>query len=148
MLLLKITGIWLLMVVAAIVNGTLRELFLNKYLLPEIALPLSGLILSVLIIVISLKLLVFIKGESSTTYLCVGIFWVTLTLLLEYGLGFSQGLTLSEINEVFSVHQGNLFSLVLLVTLFSPIVVARLNGYSVDNKQQTTNNKQQITNNK
>lgn len=126
MLLIKITAIWLLMVVAAIVNGTFRDFVLNKYLPLNVALPLSGVFLSILIGLISTLSMRFIDRKSIVTYLGIGMFWVTLTLVFEYTFGFAKGMSFSEISQVFNVLEGNLFSLVLLVTLLSPVTVALL----------------------
>jgi hypothetical protein len=124
MLLMKISAVWLLMVIAAIANGVFRDIILTEYLGHSISLPLSGLILSVLIGLITYKSVDYFQSNSLFTYVMIGAFWMTLTLIFEYGFGFAQGMEFSEISQVFHINEGNLFSLVLIVTLVSPTVAA------------------------
>ncbi|WP_217529574.1 hypothetical protein [Vibrio metschnikovii] len=133
MLVLKMIGIWLLMVLAAILNGSFREFFLNKYMSETISLPLSAVTLSIFIFLIVNVFIVYFKNKTALTYIKMGLFWVSLTLIFEYSFGFSQGLTFYEISHVFNVLDGNLFSLVLLVTFFSAIITALSKGFVVKN---------------
>lgn len=130
MFVVKALAIWVLMVFAAIVNGIFREKFLNVYLGESNALPLSGVILSLLIVAITYEAIDFFQARSVVIYLALGFFWVFLTLVFEYGFGhFVQGMEFREINQAFNLLSGNLFILVIVVTLFSPLVIATIKGY-------------------
>lgn len=130
MIVVKIFGFWFAMVVGAVLNGVIRESLLNDYLSENVALPISGLLLSLIIFGISYIAVGYIPKKSVMTYLGIGLVWVLLTLSFEYGLGYYVlGKSWSEISEIFDVASGNLFALVLLVTLFSAWFSAAIKGY-------------------
>lgn len=130
MTVVKIFGFWLAMFLGAILNGMVRENLLNYHLSENAALPISGLLLSSIIFGISYIAVRYIPKSSVTTYLGIGLVWVLLTLSFEYGLGYYVlGKSWSEINEIFDVASGNLFTLVLLVTLLSAWFSAAIRGY-------------------
>lgn len=130
MFFIKALAVWMIMVFAAIANGLFRENILNPHVGETIALPISGLFLSVLVFGISYKSLDYFVSYSIGAYILLGVIWTILTLLFEYGFGhFVRGLPFSEINEIFKLKKGNLFILVILVTLISPVVGACLKGY-------------------
>ncbi len=132
MVVIKLLFFWFLMVVCAILNGVFREKVLGHYLLlnDKISLPLSGVLLSLLVFIISYIAIEHVTKKTMFTYIGIGIFWVLLTLVFEYGFGyFMLGKSWSEISTVFNVQQGNLFVLVLLVTLLAPLVSAYFKGY-------------------
>ncbi|QBZ81999.1 hypothetical protein GHNINEIG_00023 [Hydrogenovibrio crunogenus] len=124
---IKAAIIWCLIVLMAILNGAFRESILNPVFGDKIALPLSGLILSVIIIVISYLLINWLKATDPQTYLKVGLFWGSLTIGFEYGLGyFVLHQPLDDIHQVFNLQQGNLFALALLTSTISPWLVAKI----------------------
>jgi hypothetical protein len=128
-ILLKATGIWLLIVVAAIVNGVLREKVIVPMIGMETALPISGVTLSVVIFLFSLISVSFIGASESKTYLKIGMYWVLLTLLFEFIFGhYVVGKSLAELIQVFHIQKGDLFILVLLVTAFSPWLSVLIRG--------------------
>jgi hypothetical protein len=129
MLFVKALAVWIVMVIAAIANGVLREGVLTVYFGESGALPISGMVLSILVLsIIYLTIGIFVSDKSSF-YLFLGLFWVGLTLIFEYGFGyFLRGMALGEINQVFNVLSGNLFTLVMLATLFGPLVMANFKG--------------------
>lgn len=130
MYLVKAIAIWLVMVIAAIANGLIREKLFNVYLSETLALVLSGVLLSILILLIIYMTIGFYKWKQGSSYIGLGIIWVSFTLLFEYGFGyFVRGSPISEINQIFNVSKGNLFILALIVTLVGPRVIAQYKGY-------------------
>lgn len=127
--LIKGTGIWLLIMLAAVANGMLREALLEPALGTAAALPLSGILLTLIIFVMSWLFAPVIGRTGTSTWLAVGLLWVTLTLAFEYLFGhFVAGIPSGEISRVFDVRGGNLFSLALLAACLSPWLAARLRG--------------------
>ena len=130
MIVVKLLLFWMLMAVCAMLNGILREKVLGPHFGAKVSLPLSGLSLSAIVFIVSYIAIDFLGRETRGVYVCIGIFWVLLTLLFEYGYGrFVGGRTWSQINAVFNLRQGNLFIVVLVVTLFAPLLSAYLKGY-------------------
>lgn len=128
MFFVKALAVWLLMVVAAIGNGVLRELVLNKYFAEFYALLISGVLLAMFVFAIIYFSIRFFSASKRSYYLLLGVFWTGLTLSFEYGFGyFVRAMTLSEINQVFNVSNGNLFVLVIAVTLFAPLLITSFN---------------------
>jgi hypothetical protein len=128
-LLLKATVIWLMMVAVAIGNALLRD----KLLIPAIgsvsALPVSGLLLSILIFLMAIGSVPFFNTSEGKSYIHIGLIWFALTLSFELLFGrFVAGKPWHEIMQVFHLHKGDLFLLVLLTTLFSPWLSAKMRG--------------------
>ncbi len=127
--LFKATGIWLVIVVAAILNGVFREKVLVPAIGASMGLPLSGVLLAVLVFLVTLLLVPFIASSESKAYIWVGIFWVILTLFFEFLFGhFVAGKSWQEIMQVFNIKTGDLFIFVLFVTAISPWLSAKLRG--------------------
>lgn len=115
------------MALFAILNGILRENFLIPSLGETIAQPLSGIILSILIFVLTYLFFPIFGNLKSHIYVTIGIQWISMTLAFEFLFGhYVLGKTWLEILEVFNLFTGNLFTLALLVTLFAPLLVSEI----------------------
>lgn len=126
---IRSTGIWLCFVIAAIINGAVREKLLTPLLGSALSLPLSGVTLSALVFLITYFTLVFLGEVKPKLYLRIGLFWIVLTLAFEYLWGhYVAGKSWDEIHQVFNIFKGNLFIIVLIVTALSPRIAARLKG--------------------
>jgi hypothetical protein len=126
---LKASGIWFLLVITAIVNGLIRENYLVDLAGTKLALPLSGLLLSVLVLLITSLLVPIFGSQDRKTYWGIGLFWVVLTLLFEFIFGhFVFGKSWSEIMQVFNIKNGDLFIFVLFVTAAAPSISAKARG--------------------
>jgi hypothetical protein len=127
MILLKALGIWFLMVIAAILNGTLRDNVVSKSIGNHLSLPLSGVTLSVAIFLIVYFTVAVFGTVTSRTYIAIGFLWLVITLIFEFGFGhYVAGKSWRELVQVFNVAKGNLFILVLVVTTLSPWLAAKL----------------------
>jgi hypothetical protein len=125
----KAIAIWLIIVVAAVLNGLLREQVLTPLFGTQISLPLSGITLSLIIIVITYYLIPTIGKHRSQVFMFIGLLWVALTLSFEYLFGhFVLGKSWTEINAVFSLEGGNLFVLAVICTASAPWFVAKVRG--------------------
>ncbi|MBI4463852.1 MAG: hypothetical protein HY647_04020 [Acidobacteria bacterium] len=128
-MLVKAAGIWILFVPLAILNGIVREKLLVPWLGQTGALPLSGVLLSVLIFLLTLLLLPFLKVSIAFQYWVVGGLWFLLTIAFEFLFGhYVVGESWTKLWEVFNVFEGNLWLLALLTTACSPYLAARLRG--------------------
>jgi hypothetical protein len=128
-ILLKAAALWLVLLGVAIGNAAIRELMLNPTLGAEIALPASGLLLALLILVFALVTLPLFGARDAAGYLLVGAVWLVLTLSFELVLGhLVMGKSWGEIARVLDPRTGNLFLLALVSALISPWLAARLRG--------------------
>ena len=119
--------VWLCFIPAAILNGGLREHVLAGAVGEQWALPLSGIILSACIFLITWLLLPrAVKAISTKDSLRVGICWVSLTVAFEFVSGLAGGSTITELLAAYNPLTGNLWLLVLAVTLLSPAAVWKI----------------------
>ena len=135
MKILKSLLVWVCFIPVAILNGGLREHVLARALGHVLAralgekwaLPLSGIILSACIFLITWLLLPrTVKALSSKDSLRIGICWVFLTIAFEFVSGLAGGSTITELLAAYNPLTGNLWLLVLAATLLSPAAVRKI----------------------
>jgi len=124
--LLKGAVIWLLLVAVAIGNGIFRDAVLVRVSTPAVALPLSGILLSLLILLVAFLSMPLVAIRRARVYWCIGLLWVVLTLAFEFLFGhYVAGKSWSEVCQVFNVARGNLFLVALIVAGLAPWLAAR-----------------------
>lgn len=127
----KVFVIWLGLLVLAIVNGTLREAILIPTLGKPPGLILSGTLLSGAILAIAYFALPWLGRSSVARYVAIGFGWLCLTLAFEFTFGLLiQGKPWSQILEAYTFKDGNIWSLVLLVTASAPYLAAKFRGWA------------------
>ena len=127
MKILKSLLVWVCFIPVAILNGGLREHVLARALGEKWALPLSGIILSACIFLITWLLLPrTVKALSAKDSLRIGICWVFLTIAFEFVSGLAGGSTITELLAAYNPLTGNLWLLVLATTLLSPVMAGRI----------------------
>ncbi len=127
--LLKALVLWLGILVLAILNGMLRE----KALIPAMGtfagLIASGIVLSACIVLVAFLAAPWYGPLASPQVWLIGLFWLVLTLLFEFSFGrFVQHKDWAQLLQAYTFKGGNLWSVVLAVTLISPWLAARLRG--------------------
>ena len=129
MKILKSLLVWVCFIPAAILNGGLREHVLAGAVGEKWALPLSGIILSACIFLITWFLLPrTVKALSAKDSLRIGICWVFLTIVFEFASGLAGGNTIKELLAAYNPLTGNLWLIVLVTTLLSPVIAGRVSG--------------------
>lgn len=129
-LVLKASTVWMILVIVAIANGIFRENLLAPGFGPETALPVSGITLCVLVFAIAYFSAPFFGANTGPVFFGIGLQWVLMTLVFEFVFGhFVAGRSWIAILQAFNIMTGNLFLVVLLVSLFSPYVAAKLRGF-------------------
>jgi hypothetical protein len=124
--LLKGAVIWLLLVAVAVGNGVFRDTVLARVSSPALALPLSGVMLALLILLVAFLSVPLIASRRARVYWSVGLLWVSLTLAFELLFGhYAAGKPWNEIWQVFNVAGGDLFLPVLVVSGLAPWLAAR-----------------------
>lgn len=129
LLAVKILGLWVLLALVAIINGVVRDKLIAPQIGESLALPLSGVSLSLFIFLVTLIFVPLLAISSPCSFLYVGIIWVLLTLALEFLFGhYVVGESWGKIIEVFYIHRGNLYVLALLAAAPSPWLAAKIRG--------------------
>ncbi|MBI2486259.1 MAG: hypothetical protein HYW01_04730 [Deltaproteobacteria bacterium] len=123
---IKSIGIWILLVLLAILNGGVREKLLVPHLGQQWAHPVSGLLVSIIIFVITLGVFPILGINSSYQAWLVGGIWLLLTVAFEFLFGhFVMGESLSKLLEAYDVLKGSLWLVVLVTTLISPYLAEK-----------------------
>lgn len=125
--LLRAIAIWLVILVCAFVNGALREWLLIPSLDPIAGMVLSGLLLSAVVLIVALLTIRWIGPVNDLQALATGALWLAGTLVFEFGFGLGvQHQPLQQVLAAYTFAGGNLWPLVLLVTLLAPFISRRL----------------------
>jgi len=123
----KSVAIWLVILVLAILNGVFRETVLLPNLSTRIAFVVSGILLSLLIVIVALAFSRWLVLTTPSRCFRIGALWLTLTLVFEFGFGlFVQDKALSELLDAYTFKDANIWPVVLLVTLFAPLLAGRI----------------------
>lgn len=135
MLILQSLLAWLLILVLAIANGLLRESVLIPSFGRTGALIASGLLLSVLIALVG-YLFVRLRRVTVPQGLRIGTGWLALTLAFEFAFGrYVQHKPWEELFAAYTFQDGNLWPLVLAVTLLAPPAAALLRARMRDRRR-------------
>ena len=116
--------IWVMIIPIAILNGGLREYVLVK--LGNLALPLSGIILSLCIFVVAYLLIPKIKNCTKRDYIFFGVMWFVLTNLFDLSAYIKEGEGFAGLLQSYNIFTGNTWLLVVLTALFAPMIVMRI----------------------
>ena len=122
--------IWLSITPLAILNGVLRE----SLLLPmfgAFAYPISGVLLSLCIFIVSYIFIPRLGTANKQTYIQMGLVWVLATLIFETLYGLIMGNSLIEILEAYNVFTGNLWLFIVIFIGFTPAIIARIKKLAV-----------------
>lgn len=114
---------WILLCIFAIINGTIRVKLYTNIFGDLIAHQISTIILSAIIIIYTYILeIIFPFNFISGIYL--GIFWLILTILFEFGFGhYIRKKSWSELLVDYNIKKGRIWILILITTLVAPILV-------------------------
>lgn len=119
--------VWLLIILGESVHGTLRQLFLvplvGDFPARRIAI-FSGMLL---IFLITYFFILWINVPSVKSLFGIGLIWVVLTVLFEFGLGvFVFNYSRERMFEDYDISRGGLMGLGLLFMFFAPFLADKL----------------------
>jgi hypothetical protein len=125
----KAGALWFAVLILAMLNGALREKALVPAMGPFGAYVASGIILSACIFAVAFVAAPWYGPLRSAYWRLVGLYWLLLTLLFEFGFGrFVQHKPWAELLQAYTFKGGNLWPLVLAATLAAPWLAARWRG--------------------
>ena len=121
--------VWLLIVAAESVHGTLRQLFLAPLVGDFPARRISFFTGMALIFAIACLSIRWLAAPNDKALFIAGALWAVLTLAFEFGLGFFVlGYTSGRMLEDYDVARGGLMGFGLVFMVFAPYLAARLRG--------------------
>ena len=127
---LKAAGIWVLILGLAFSNASLRELVLIPRLGKARGLTASGVILSLLVLLVAYASVPWLDARRTVDLIAVGLGWLILTIGFDLVLGSIRGKPVRELLEGYLFKDGNLWPLVLVVTAGAPYLAAKLRGWA------------------
>ncbi len=108
-------------------HGIARGVFVVPYMGDLLSRQIGVVSGSILIFIVVIGLIKWLGITDRTTLLGVGIFWVVLTVVFEFALGyFAMGMPLNEIIAAFDPQRGSLMPFGLAFLAFSPLIAAAL----------------------
>lgn len=125
----KAITVWLVILGLAFSNAALRELVLIPRLGKVQGLTLSGVILALLVFLVAYGSVPWLGAKRASEWIAIGLGWFALTLAFDLVLGLLQHKPVQSLFEAYLFKQGNLWSVVLLITAIAPYLAARLRGW-------------------
>ncbi|MCD7816369.1 MAG: hypothetical protein LUH12_06680 [Bacteroides sp.] len=117
--------VWCCFIPAAILNGGLRQYVLVGCLGTYLALVVSGILLSLFILLITWLLLPHIGKLTRKESLQIGLLWMLLTIGFECIFGLAEGISFSELLSAYNPLTGNLWLLVVMTTCLAPTLACK-----------------------
>lgn len=124
----KALATWLLIVIAETVHGVLRQIFIAPLMGDLPARQVGVLMGSAIIFAIAWACIRWIGARSFGEQIKVGLVWVVLTVLFEFGLGTALGLPPERLLADYNPAGGGFLGLGLLFMLLAPALAARVRG--------------------
>lgn len=115
--------VWLCFMPVAILNGGLRQYVLVRWFGEVGANALSGVLLSLFILLITWQLLPRIVRYNQKESYRIGIVWMLLTIGFEFIFGLTGGISFRELLSAYNPMSGNLWLLVVVTTFGAPRLV-------------------------
>ena len=129
MILLRALAIWLLLMSAEVMHGTLRTLLLEPRLGDLRARQVGVVTGSLLILGLACPSVRWIGARSARGRALIGGMWLVLTLLFEVGFGrLVLGRTWERLASDYDVSRGGLLPFGLVVLALAPWVAGRIRG--------------------
>jgi hypothetical protein len=118
--------VWMLVMLAETLHGSLREIFIAPLLGGLRARQLGVLAGSALILLIAWATARWMGAATRQAQLVVGGYWAVLTLAFEFVLGRALGLDWSRIFADYDPTRGGFLVLGLAFMVFAPLLAAKI----------------------
>ena len=127
MYLFRAFAIWLAIIFAESIHGTLRQIFLSPILGDFLARRIAVFTGTILIFAITYFSIRWINAPTNRTLLGIGLMWVVLTVGFEFSLGFFVfNYSWQRMLEDYDISRGGLMGLGLLLMFFAPLLISKI----------------------
>jgi peptidoglycan/LPS O-acetylase OafA/YrhL len=118
------TGAWLTLVILAIINGAIREKYINLHIGQQKGHIISSIVFCIVILFVTyFYVLLFSKGYGTEAMIDVGIYWLALTVAFEFVFGhYVAGHSWERLLADYNIFNGRIWIIVLITTFFAPLV--------------------------
>jgi hypothetical protein len=124
---LRALAVWVILIIAESIHGTLRELLLKPYVGDLRARQICLFTGMLIIIGIAYAFIRWIGAANTRVLLLSGLMWMALTLAFEFSLGFFVlGYSWERMTEDYDPTRGGFLSLGMIVLLLSPLIATKL----------------------
>ncbi len=124
--------VWLVIIFAESVHGTLRQIFLAPLVGDFPARRIAFFVGIGLIFLIAYFFIRWIAAPTAKSLFLVGLLWAILTLVFEFALGFwILGFSRERVFEDYDVSRGGLMSFGLIFMIFAPLAAAKMHGLNL-----------------
>jgi hypothetical protein len=121
-MLFRTVGVWLIILVVAVLNGGVREILVAPRFGAATGHIVSTIILSTVIFLAAQKSISWIDPKSASDAFAVGMIWLLLTLAFEFLAGhYLFGTPWDMLLADYDVVRGRIWVLVLMSTLLAPM---------------------------
>lgn len=118
--------VWLIFIVAESVLGTLRAVFLQPRVGGAAAQQIGFVTGSLALLLITWLMIRWIRAETNSVLIAIGVLWAALTFVFEMVLGRALGKSWDQLLADYNPLRGGLMWLALLLLLFAPLIAGRL----------------------
>lgn len=122
----KAIAVWILIVIAESIHGTIRQIFIAPMIGDMLSRQVGVFVGSAIILLISWLSARWLGAKTLKNQLQVGALWVVLIVVFEVSLGTALGYTRERILSDYNLAQGGLMGLGLLFMLLAPALGANL----------------------
>ncbi len=127
MYIFRALAVWLLIVFAESVHGTLRQVFLAPLIGDFAARRIAFFVAILLILLITYFFIRWISAPNVKSLFAVGLIWTILMTLFEFGFGlYLMNYSWDRMFEDYDVSRGGLMGFGLLFMIFAPWLAAKL----------------------
>ena len=127
----RVLVVWLALLIVAVGNGGFREAILVPTFGPDTAHLVSTAMLAVAILIVAWLAVPWIRPATERDAVLVGLAWLALTVLFEFGFGRLRGVLWSRLVADYDLRQGRIWVLIPLVAGLAPWLVTRVRGIGV-----------------
>lgn len=114
------------MIILAVLNGTARDLWYKRFLGDLTAHQISTVTLIILLGAYIWFIIRKFPPHSSTQALFIGLFWLLMTLLFEFGFGLARGHSLSELLNDYNILKGRIWITIPIWTAIAPYIFYKI----------------------
>ncbi|PVD51971.1 hypothetical protein DC498_12845 [Terrimonas sp.] len=114
------------MLILAIINGSARDLWYKKYVGEIRAHQISTFSLVLLFGIYIWIVMKKTPVESEMNAILLGLFWLILTLIFEFGFGLMRGSTISQLLGEYNIMKGRVWVLIPIWVSFAPYLFFKI----------------------
>ena len=120
-------SLWLPMIFIAVINGAARDLLYKNYVGELTAHQISTVTLIIALWIYIQFIIKKYTPRSEKKALFIGIFWMALTVIFEFGLGIARGHSLSQLFNNYNILKGRIWVLIPIWITIAPYLAYRIN---------------------